>query len=112
MEQMIEIVKEMRAAASATPILVHANAGLPKTVNGVDVFPESPEEMARASQSDRRGRRQHHRRLLRHHPGAYQGDPESSGRTAVVSYMVASLQGYIGLTVPATYVTQVTHLTM
>jgi 5-methyltetrahydrofolate--homocysteine methyltransferase len=46
MEQMIEIVREMRAAANATPILVHANAGLPKTVNGADVFPESPEEMA------------------------------------------------------------------
>ena len=46
MEYMIEIVKEMRAAAGATPILVHANAGLPKSVNGVDVFPESPEEMA------------------------------------------------------------------
>ncbi len=45
MEQMIEIVREMRAAAGATPILVHANAGLPKNVNGVDVFPESPEEM-------------------------------------------------------------------
>ena len=45
MEQMIEVVKEMRAAAGATPILVHANAGLPKAVNGVDVFPESPEEM-------------------------------------------------------------------
>ena len=46
MEHMIEIVKEMRAAAAATPILVHANAGLPKNVNGVDVFPETPEEMA------------------------------------------------------------------
>ncbi len=46
MEHMIEIVREMRAAAGATPILVHANAGLPNTVNGVDVFPESPEEMA------------------------------------------------------------------
>jgi 5-methyltetrahydrofolate--homocysteine methyltransferase len=46
MEQMIEIVKEMRAAADTTPILVHANAGLPKNVNGVDVFPEGPEEMA------------------------------------------------------------------
>ena len=45
MEQMIEIVKEMRSAAGATPILVHANAGLPKNVNGVDVFPESPVEM-------------------------------------------------------------------
>jgi 5-methyltetrahydrofolate--homocysteine methyltransferase len=46
MEQMIEIVKEMRAAAKTTPILVHANAGLPQTVKGVDVFPESPEDMA------------------------------------------------------------------
>ena len=46
MEHMIEIVKEMRAAAGATPILVHANAGLPKTVDGVDVFPEGPAEMA------------------------------------------------------------------
>jgi 5-methyltetrahydrofolate--homocysteine methyltransferase len=46
MEQMIEIVKEMRAAAPTTPILVHANAGLPQNVNGVDVFPETPEEMA------------------------------------------------------------------
>jgi 5-methyltetrahydrofolate--homocysteine methyltransferase len=46
MEYMIEIVKEMRAVAGNTPILVHANAGLPRTVNGVDVFPESPEEMA------------------------------------------------------------------
>ena len=44
-EQMVEIVKEMRAAAPTTPILVHANAGLPRVVNGVDVFPESPEEM-------------------------------------------------------------------
>jgi 5-methyltetrahydrofolate--homocysteine methyltransferase len=46
MEQMIQIVKEMKAAASAAPILVHANAGLPKRVNGVDVFPESPRQMA------------------------------------------------------------------
>jgi 5-methyltetrahydrofolate--homocysteine methyltransferase len=46
MEHMIEIVKEMRSVAGATPILVHANAGLPQSVNGVDVFPESPEEMA------------------------------------------------------------------
>jgi len=46
MERMIEIVKEMRQAAPKTPILVHANAGLPKNVNGVDVFPETPEDMA------------------------------------------------------------------
>jgi 5-methyltetrahydrofolate--homocysteine methyltransferase len=45
-ERMIEIVKVMRKAAPATPILVHANAGLPKNVNGVDTFPETPEMMA------------------------------------------------------------------
>jgi len=44
---MIEIVKEMRAACPSTPILVHANAGLPKNINGVDTFPETPEDMAR-----------------------------------------------------------------
>lgn len=45
-ERMIDIVKEIRATAPDTPILVHANAGLPQNVNGVDVFPESPEDMA------------------------------------------------------------------
>ncbi|HKL20524.1 MAG TPA: homocysteine S-methyltransferase family protein, partial [Tichowtungia sp.] len=45
-ERMIEIVNALRAAAPRTPILVHANAGLPKNINGVDVFPESPDEMA------------------------------------------------------------------
>ena len=46
-ERMIEIVRDMRAACPNTPILVHANAGLPKNVNGVDTFPETPEDMAR-----------------------------------------------------------------
>ncbi len=45
-ERMIEIVKVMRKVAPKTPILVHANAGLPKNVNGVDTFPETPEMMA------------------------------------------------------------------
>jgi len=45
-ERMIDIVKEIREAAPAAPILVHANAGLPKNINGVDVFPETPEQMA------------------------------------------------------------------
>jgi len=45
-ERMIDIVKIMRSAAPETPILVHANAGLPKNVNGVDTFPETPEDMA------------------------------------------------------------------
>ena len=46
-ERMIEIVKEMRNVDSNIPILVHANAGLPQNVNGQDVFPESPEDMAK-----------------------------------------------------------------
>jgi 5-methyltetrahydrofolate--homocysteine methyltransferase len=46
-ERMIDIVKAMRAVAPETPILVHANAGLPKNINGVDTFPETPEDMAR-----------------------------------------------------------------
>ena len=45
-ERMIEIVKEIRAAEPNIPILVHANAGLPENVDGVDVFPETPEMMA------------------------------------------------------------------
>lgn len=47
MERMIEIVTEMRAAAPTTPILIHANAGLPVNVNGSDIFPETPADMAK-----------------------------------------------------------------
>jgi 5-methyltetrahydrofolate--homocysteine methyltransferase len=46
MLNMAEIVKEMRAVNRTIPILVHANAGMPVNINGVDVFPEKPEEMA------------------------------------------------------------------
>jgi len=45
-ERMVEIVKEIRKVAPDTPILVHANAGLPVNVDGVDTFPETPEDMA------------------------------------------------------------------
>lgn len=45
-DRMLEIVKEIRAAEPTIPILVHANAGLPENIDGVDVFPESPEAMA------------------------------------------------------------------
>jgi len=44
-ERMIDIVKEMREFEPDKPILVHANAGLPKNVNGVDIFPETPAQM-------------------------------------------------------------------
>lgn len=46
MERMVEIVREMRAARPDAPILVHANAGLPRNVNGVDHFPDTPADMA------------------------------------------------------------------
>jgi len=46
-ERMIDIVKVMRTVDQKTPILVHANAGLPQNVDGVDTFPETPEDMAR-----------------------------------------------------------------
>ncbi len=45
-EQMIDIVKEIRKIDSATPILVHANAGKPIYKDGKTIFPETPEEMA------------------------------------------------------------------
>ncbi len=43
---MIEIAKMMRAAAPNTPILVHANAGMPVLENGKTVFKDTPEDMA------------------------------------------------------------------
>ncbi len=45
-ERMIDIVTALHTASPDTPILVHANAGLPKNVNGIDVFPETPGQMA------------------------------------------------------------------
>ena len=47
MERMVEIVKEIRKADADIPILVHANAGMPQNINGEDVFPDTPEDMAR-----------------------------------------------------------------
>jgi len=43
---MIEITREMHAAAPTTPILIHANAGLPVFEDGQTVFKETPEDMA------------------------------------------------------------------
>lgn len=45
-ERMIDIVREIRTLSRDIPILVHANAGLPKNIGGVDVFPDTPEQMA------------------------------------------------------------------
>ncbi|MBN1302583.1 MAG: homocysteine S-methyltransferase family protein [Melioribacteraceae bacterium] len=43
---MIDIVKEIRNVDAYTPVLVHANAGIPVLVDGVSVFPDTPEFMA------------------------------------------------------------------
>lgn len=43
---MIDIIKEMRKENPEVPLLVHANAGVPRLVDGKSVFPESPEEMS------------------------------------------------------------------
>ncbi len=45
-DDMIEIVRQIRAAAPGVPILVHPNAGMPQSVNGADVFPDTPAMMA------------------------------------------------------------------
>jgi len=45
-ERMIDIVGQMRSVNKKIPILVHANAGLPKTVDDQVIFPETPEDMA------------------------------------------------------------------
>jgi len=43
---MIAITRQMRAAAPNTPILIHANAGLPVFEDGKTLFKETPEFMA------------------------------------------------------------------
>ena len=45
-QQMVDIVREIRAVDDSTPVLVHANAGMPEFRNGKTVFPETPEIMA------------------------------------------------------------------
>lgn len=43
---MIEISNEIRKEFPDIPLLVQANAGMPKLVGGENIFPESPKEMA------------------------------------------------------------------
>jgi 5-methyltetrahydrofolate--homocysteine methyltransferase len=47
LKNMINIVSQMREVEPNTPILVHANAGLPKVENGITVYPETPEMMGK-----------------------------------------------------------------
>ncbi len=43
---MIDIVRSIRGLFEDIPILVNGNAGMPKNVDGRDVFPEGPRDMA------------------------------------------------------------------
>jgi 5-methyltetrahydrofolate--homocysteine methyltransferase len=45
-EGMIPIVHDIRSVDPDIPVLIHANAGLPRYEDDKTVFPESPEEMA------------------------------------------------------------------
>jgi 5-methyltetrahydrofolate--homocysteine methyltransferase len=42
-DQMIEVIHAIRKTDKSTPVLVHANAGMPVIENGKTVFPETPE---------------------------------------------------------------------
>ncbi len=45
-DNMIQITKDMRAAVPNTPILIHANAGMPVFEDGKTLFKDTPEQMA------------------------------------------------------------------
>jgi 5-methyltetrahydrofolate--homocysteine methyltransferase len=46
MEDMIGMVREIREVNAVIPVLVHANAGMPRYNDGVTTFPETPDDMA------------------------------------------------------------------
>ena len=43
---MKQIIEEIRAVLPDVPIIIQANAGLPELIDGVSVFPATPDEMA------------------------------------------------------------------
>ncbi len=45
-EGMTSIIQEIRRVLPDVPVIIQANAGLPELVDGVSVFPATPEEMA------------------------------------------------------------------
>jgi len=45
-EGMTQIIREIKSVLPDTPVIVQANAGLPELVDGISVFPATPEEMA------------------------------------------------------------------
>jgi 5-methyltetrahydrofolate--homocysteine methyltransferase len=45
-EGLDKVIAEIKETVPAIPIIIQANAGIPKNVKGVDVFPATPDEMA------------------------------------------------------------------
>ncbi len=45
-ERMVHITSQIRETLGDVPVLVHANAGMPKLVDGESVYPETPDEVA------------------------------------------------------------------
>ena len=45
-EGMDTVVRDLKDACPDVPVLIQTNAGIPQTINGDDVFPATPEEMA------------------------------------------------------------------
>jgi 5-methyltetrahydrofolate--homocysteine methyltransferase len=46
MERMIDIAAQLRAVLPASPILIHANAGMPVVKDGATIYPETPAKTA------------------------------------------------------------------
>jgi len=45
-DTIVGIIQQMKAAVPGVPLLVQANAGLPRNIGGIDVFPETADMMA------------------------------------------------------------------
>ena len=45
-EGMTQIIEEIKSVLPEIPVIIQANAGLPELIDGVSVFPATPEEMA------------------------------------------------------------------
>lgn len=50
-EGMTQIIQEIKSVLADIPVIIQANAGLPELINGVSVFPATPDEMAAQNKS-------------------------------------------------------------
>ena len=81
-EDMLEVARAM-AKATALPIAIQPNAGLPVSRDGALVYERDARDDGRARAGAARGGRRDRRRLLRHDARPHAGDPALRGRLAV-----------------------------